>query len=269
MTQYLAGKKGLIMGVANGRSIAAGIARTLAQHGADLAYTYQSEPLEKRVRGVANETGSDYLLPCDVNTPHLMQAVFDDIGQKWGKLDFVVHSLAFSDKGELKGRYVDTSAENFAQTMHVSCYSFVETARLAEPLMTDGGSLITLSYAGAERVMPNYNVMGIAKAGLEHSVRYLAQDLGEKNIRVNGISAGPMPTIAGSAITGARFTYKWQGEHSALMRNTTPEDLGGTALYLASDLSNGTTGEILHVDGGYNTIGMINIHALNGDDYKK
>ena len=261
MTQLLTGKKGLIMGVANGNSIAAGIARHLSQHGADLAYTYQSETWEKRVRGVANETGSDYLLLCDVNDPALMQSVFDNIKQKWGKLDFVVHSLAFSDKEELKGRYVDTSAENFANTLHVSCYSFVETARLAEPLMTDGGSLITLSYAGAERVMPNYNVMGIAKAGLEHSVRYLAEDLGKNNIRVNGISAGPMRTIAGAAITGARFTYKWQGEQSALMRNTTPEDIGGTAVYLTSDLSNGTTGEIIHVDSGYHTTGMLNVNT--------
>ena len=262
MTQLLAGKKGLIMGVANGNSIAAGIARKLSENGAELAFTYQAEGLEKRVRDVAGECNSDYCLPCDVAIDGQMQAVFDDIKSQWGKLDFVIHSLAYADKEELKGRYVDTSLDNFKNSLHISCYSFVETARLAEPLMRDGGSLITMTYAGAERVMPNYNVMGIAKAALEHSVRYMAKDLGEKNIRVNGLSAGPMRTLAGAAITGGRFTLKFQGENSALMENVTLDDIAGTALYLTSDLSTGTTGEIVHVDGGYHSIGMVNIHTI-------
>lgn len=259
------GKKGLILGVANANSIATSIARTLHAHGAEMAFTYQGDQLKQRVTDVAGELGSDFVLPCDVTNADDMQSVFDAIAQKWGKLDFVVHSLAFSDKDELKGRFVDTTAENFAKTMHISCYSLVETARLAEPLMTDGGSIMTLSYGGAEYVMPNYNVMGIAKSGLEHAVKYLATDMGANNIRVNAISAGPMKTLAGAAITGARFTYKWQGEHAPLMRNMTPDDIGGTALYLASNLSNGTTGEIINVDGGYNKIGMVNLNTVEGD----
>ena len=260
MTQFMSGKKGLIMGVANGNSIAAGIARKLAEQGAELAFTYQGEGLEARVRDVAKECGSEYCLPCDVAVDGQLNAVFDDLTSKWGKLDFVIHSLAFADKDELKGRFIDTSLDNFKNSLHISCYSFVETARLAEPLMTDGGSLVTLSYAGAERVMPNYNLMGISKAALEHSVRYIARDLGENNIRVNAISAGPMRTLAGAAIAGGRFTLKWQGENSPLQDNITLEDVAGTALYLTSDLSAGTTGEIVHVDGGYHTIGMVNIN---------
>ena len=253
----MAGKRGLIMGVANDHSIAWGIARMLAGHGADLAFTYQDETLLKRVRPLAETTGRDpILLPCDVSSDAGLDAVFDKLAAAWGSLDFVVHAVAYSDKEELKGEYLDTSRANFAQTMDISCYSFTAVAQRAARLMGEGGSLVTLTYAGAGRVMPSYNVMGVAKAALEASVRYLATDLGRRGIRVNAISAGPMRTLAGAAVGGARFVYKWQGENAPLRRNITLEDVGGAGLYLLSDLSAGVTGEVHFVDSGYNVIGM-------------
>ncbi len=253
----MAGKRGLIMGVANDHSIAWGIARMLAQHGAVLAFTYQDEALLKRVRPLAESVGEDpLLLPCDVSSDADLDAVFDKLAAKWGSLDFLVHAVAYSDKEELKGEYLDTTRANFAQTLDISCYSFTAVAQRAARLMKEGGSLATLTYSGAERVMPNYNVMGVAKAALEASVRYLATDLGRRGIRVNAISAGPMRTLAGAAIGGARFVYKWQGENSPLRRNITLEDVGGAGLYLLSDLSAGVTGEVHFVDSGYHVIGM-------------
>lgn len=253
----MAGRRGLIMGVANDHSIAWGIARTLAHHGAELAFTYQDEGLRKRVQPLAESVGENsLLLPCDVSSDADLDAVFAQIGETWGSLDFVVHSVAYSDKEELKGEYLDTSRANFARTLDISCYSFTAVSRRAAGLMKDGGSLITLTYSGAERVMPNYNVMGVAKAALEASVRYLATDLGRRGIRVNAISAGPMRTLAGAAIGSARFVYKWQGENSPLRRNTTLDDVGGAGLYLLSDLSAGVTGEVHFVDSGYHVIGM-------------
>ena len=253
----MAGKKGLILGVANERSIAWGIAETLSAHGAELAFTYQNDAFSKRLAPLAEGIGSDIVLPCDVEEPGSQQAVFDELASKWGKIDFVVHSLAYSDKGELSGRYMDTTAGNFSRTMHISCFSFTETARLAQPLMKDeGGSLVTLTYYGAERVMPNYNVMGVAKAALEASVRYLAADLGPDNIRVNALSAGPMRTLAGSAIGSARKIYNWSEANAPLRRSVSLQQLGGSALYLLSNLSAGVTGEIHHVDSGYNIVGL-------------
>ena len=252
----MAGKKGLIMGVANERSIAWGIADVLSQHGAEMAFTYQGEALGKRVRPLAESVGSTIVLPCDVEDEPSMDRVFSTISDAWGRLDFAVHAVAYSDKEELKGSYLDTTRDNFARTLDVSCYSFTALARLAAPLMTEGGSLLSLTFSGSERVMPNYNVMGVAKAALEASVRYLAVDLGPRNIRVNAISAGPMRTLAGSAIAGARHIFKWSENHSALQRNVHLDDIGGAALYLLSDLSRSVTGEIHHVDSGYNIIGM-------------
>lgn len=252
----MAGKRGLIMGVANRNSIAWGIARTLAQHGAEMAFTYQGEALERRVRPLAETVGSDLLIPCDVEDTGSIGTVFDTIGERWGGLDFVVHAIAYSDKEELKGRYVDTSRDNFLRTLDVSCYSFTSIARRASALMQNGGSLISLSFFGAERVMPNYNVMGVAKAALEASVRYLAVDLGPQDIRVNAISAGPMRTLAGSAIGGARDILRRSQAASPLQRTLCQEDLGGAALYLLSDLSRSVTGEVHHVDSGYNVVGL-------------
>jgi enoyl-[acyl-carrier protein] reductase I len=253
----MAGKRGLIMGVANDHSIAWGIADMLARHGATLAFTYQDEALLKRVRPLAESVGKDaFLLPCDVSSDDDLDAVFNGIADKWGSLDFVVHSVAYSDKEELKGEYLDTSRVNFAKTLDISCYSFTAVSQRAARLMTNGGSLVTLTYSGAERVMPNYNVMGVAKAALEASVRYLAADLGRRGVRVNAISAGPMRTLAGAAIGSARFVYKWQGENSPLRRNITLDDVGGAGLYLLSGLSAGVTGEVHFVDSGYNVIGM-------------
>ena len=252
----MAGKKGLIMGVANDRSIAWGIANILNRHGAEMAFTYQGEAFGKRVRPLAESVGSTLVLPCDVEDKSSMDAVFSDLEKDWGGLDFVVHAIAFSDKEELKGHYLDTTRENFQRTLAVSCYSFTALARRAQPLMTGGGSLLSLTFSGAQRVMPNYNVMGVAKAALEASIKYLAVDLGPRNIRVNAISAGPMKTLAGSAITGARHIYKWSEEHAPLGRSVNLDDTGGAALYLLSDLSRSVTGEILHVDCGYNIIGM-------------
>ena len=255
MQGLMQGKRGLIMGVANGHSIAWGIAKALHAQGAQLAFTYQGDALGKRVKPLADSVGSDILLPCDVEDIASVDAVFAALQEKWGTIDFVVHAIGFSDKNELKGRYVDnTTRENFTRTMVISCFSFTELAQRAAKIMPNGGSLLTLTYGGATRVMPNYNVMGIAKAGLEASVRYLAGDLGPQNIRVNAISAGPVRTLAGAGINDARFMYNFQKAHSPLRRSITIEDVGGSALYLLSNLSNGVTGEVHFVDSGYNVI---------------
>jgi enoyl-[acyl-carrier protein] reductase I len=256
MTGLMAGKKGLIMGVANDRSLAWGIAQAAHQHGAELAFTYQGEALEKRVRPLAEGIGSSLVLPCDVTDDASIDAVFAALEEKWGKLDFLLHAIAFSDKEELKGKYVDTSFDNFQRTMNISCFSFTALAKRAAPLMKDGGSLLTLTYYGAERVMPHYNVMGVAKAALEASVRYLAMDLGEHNIRVNALSAGPVKTLAASGIGDFRYILKWNQYNSPLKRNVTLEDVGGAGLYLLSDLASGVTGETHHVDSGYHVVGM-------------
>ncbi|RMD60486.1 MAG: SDR family oxidoreductase [Alphaproteobacteria bacterium] len=252
----MAGKRGLVMGVANERSIAWGIAERLAAHGASLAFTYQGEAFERRVRPLAASIGSDLVLPCDVESEDDLDALFAALERSWGRLDFLVHAIAYSEKEELKGRYLDTTRGNFARTLLISCYSFTSLARRAAALMPDGGSLLTLSYLGARRVTPNYNVMGVAKAALETSVRYLAADLGPQGVRVNAISAGPMRTLAGSAIADARFVYRWNQTHAPLHRNVTLQEVGSTALYLLSDLARGVTGETLYVDAGYNIIGI-------------
>ena len=253
----MAGKKGLIMGVANDRSIAWGIAREAAAQGAKLAFTFQGEALERRVRPLAESVGSDLVLPCDVAQPGSVAEVFGEIAKAWGNLDFVVHAIAFSDKDQLKGRYLETTRDNFAKTMDISCYSFTEVAREAEPLMSAGGSLLTLTYYGAERVMPHYNVMGVAKAALEASVRYLSVDLGPKNIRVNAISAGPIKTLAASGIGDFRYILKWNELNAPMDRNVTLEDVGRSALYFLSELGSGVTGEVHHVDCGYHVVGML------------
>ena len=260
-TRIMAGKRGLVMGMANDRSIAWGIAKAAADHGADLAFTYQGEALEKRVRPLAEGLGVKHVLPCDVTDDASVDQVFDTLAKDWGGLDFVVHAIAYSDKEELKGKYVDTSKENFLKTLDISCYSFTSVARRAADLMNDGGSLLTLTYYGAERVMPHYNVMGVAKAALEASVRYLAVDLGDKAIRVNGLSAGPMKTLAASGIGDFRYILKWNQYNSPLRRNVTLEDVGGAGLYLVSDLSTGVTGEVHHVDCGYHVVGMKAVDA--------
>jgi enoyl-[acyl-carrier protein] reductase I len=250
------GRRGLVMGVANDHSIAWGIARTLAAEGATLAFTYQGEALGKRVRPLAQSLGATLVVPCDVEDIASVDAAFSEIGRSWGSLDFLVHAIAFSNKAELKGRYADTSRENFIQTMVISCFSFTEVARRAAALMPTGGALVTLTFGGSTRVMPNYNVMGVAKAALEASVRYLAADYGPQNIRVNAISAGPVRTLAGAGIADARVMFSFQKAHAPLRRNVSLEDIGGSALYLLSDLSGGVTGEIHYVDAGYNIISM-------------
>ena len=255
------GKRGLIMGVANNRSIAWGIAKATAAQGAKLAFTYQGEALKKRVEPLAAEAGSEIVLPCDVADAGSIDAVFAELGRRWGELDFLVHAIAFSDKAELDGRYIDTSAKNFSQTMLISCYSFTALAQRAEKLMRQGGALLTLTYYGAEKVMPHYNVMGVAKAALEASVRYLAADLGKGGIRVNAISAGPIKTLAASGIADFRYILKWNEYNSALRRTVTIEEVGAAGLYLLSDLSRGVTGEIHHVDAGYHVQGMKNEEA--------
>lgn len=252
----LKGKKGLIMGVANDKSIAYGIAAAAAANGAELAFSYQGEALLKRLKPIAEDMGSDFMVECDVTDSESVENLFSQIKEKWGKLDFVVHAIAFSDKNELRGKYLSTSKDNFLKTMHISCFSFTEVAKHAYELMPDGGSLITLSYYGAEKVMPHYNVMGVAKSALETSVKYLAKDMGDKNIRVNAISAGPMKTLAASGIGDFRLIFKWNEYNAPLKRNITLEDVGGSALYLLSDLSSGVTGETHHVDSGYHVIGM-------------
>ena len=262
-------KRGLIMGVANRNSIAWGIARALSQHGAELAFTYQGEALERRVRPLAETVLSELVIPCDVEDVASVDAVFASLREAWGGLDFVVHAIAYSDKEELKGRYVDTSRDNFLRTLDVSCYSFTAVAQRAAALMNNGGSLISLSFFGAERVMPNYNVMGVAKAALEASIRYLAVDLGLLDIRVNGISAGPMRTLAGSAIGGAREILRRSQEMAPLGRTLCQEDIGGAALYLLSDLSRSVTGEIHHVDSGYNIVGMSRTANGEGSEQPK
>jgi enoyl-[acyl-carrier protein] reductase I len=263
MNDLMKGKRGLIMGVANDHSIAWGIAKTLAAQGAELAFTYQGEALGKRVKPLAESLGVPLVLPCDVEDIDSVDAVFASLRDKWGHLDFLVHAIAFSDKNELKGRYADTSRENFSRTMLISCFSFTELARRAAELMpASGGAMVTLTFGGSTRVMPNYNVMGVAKAALEASVRYLASDYGARAIRVNAISAGPVRTLAGSGIGDARAMFAFQQKHSPLGRGVTLDELGGSALYLLSDLSGGVTGEIHYVDSGYNVISMPRPEAL-------
>ncbi|MBY0272066.1 MAG: enoyl-ACP reductase FabI [Alphaproteobacteria bacterium] len=257
----MAGKRGLIMGVANNISLGWGIARTLSEHGAELAFTYQGEALKKRVEPLASSVGSSLVIPCDVSEENGTENAFKILQKSWDSLDFVVHAIGFSDKNELKGKYVNVSRKNFLNSMDISCYSFTEAARHAAPMMKEGGSLLTLTYYGAEKVMPHYNVMGLVKAALEASVRYLAVDLGGDNIRVNAISAGPLKTLASSGIGDFRYIMKWNQYNSPLKRNTSLEDVGGAALYLLSDLGSGTTGEVLHVDSGYHAIGMKSIDA--------
>jgi len=257
----MAGKRGLIMGVANERSIAWGIARTLAAHGAELGFTYQGDALAKRVVPLAESVGSSLTVDCDVTNDASVDTVFETVAKDWGSLDFVVHAIAFSDKEQLKGRYADTTRENFLRTMDISCYSFTSVARRAADLMNEGGSLVTLTYYGAERWMPHYNVMGVAKAALEASVRYLAADLGEQAIRVNAISAGPIKTLAASGIGDFRYILKWNEYNSPLARNVTTDEVGGAALYLTSDLSTAVSGEVHHVDCGYHIVGMKNPKA--------
>jgi len=256
MPKMMNGKRGLIMGVANDKSIAWGIAKNCADAGAELAFTYQGDALLKRVGPLAASVGSSIVLPCDVTDSESIKNVFKTLEEKWGKLDFIVHAIAFANKDELRGRYVDTSLNNFLTSMHISCYSFTEIARYASDLMTDGGSMLTLSYYGAEKVMPHYNVMGVAKAALEASVRYLAADLGKKNIRVNAISAGPIKTLAASGIGDFRYILKWNEYNSPMRRTVTTNEVGKSGFYLLSDLSSGVTGEIHHVDNGYHIVGM-------------
>ena len=256
MSLLMRGKRGLVMGVANDHSIAWGIAKALADQGAEIAFTYQGESLLKRVAPLAASVGSDLVLSCDVEDIASVDAVFEALKQKWGSIDFLVHAVAFSDKNELKGRYADTSRDNFSRTMLISCFSFTEIAKRAASLMTKGGSMITLTYAGSVKVMPNYNVMGVAKAALEASVRYLASDYGPDNIRVNAISAGPVRTLAGAGIADARLMFNYQKRHAPLRRTVSIEEIGGSGLYLLSDLSTGVTGEIHYVDSGYNIIAM-------------
>ena len=259
--KIMAGKRGIVMGVANERSIAWGIASKLQSQGAELAFTYQGDALLKRVRPLAESIGSDIILPCDVTDDASIDAVFDTLQERWGKLDFLVHAIAYADKEELKGKYLNTSRGNFVRSLDISCYSFTAVAQRAVPLMKDGGSMVTLTYYGAERVMPHYNVMGVAKAALEASVRYLAADLGDRDIRVNAISAGPIKTLAASGIGDFRYILKWNEYNSPLRRNVSLDHVGGAALYLLSDLSGGVTGEVHHVDSGYHVVGMLQTEA--------
>ena len=261
----LAGKRGLIMGLANDKSIAWGIAKACADAGAEMCFSYQGEALKKRVAPLAAQCGSDFLVECDVTDMNTVDTVFAEIEKRWGKIDFLVHAIGFSDKGELRGRYVDTSRDNFNMTMDISVYSFTAVAQRAEKLMTDGGSMLTMTYYGAEQVMPHYNVMGVAKAALEASVMYLAEDLGKQNIRVNAISAGPIKTLAASGIGDFRYILKWNELNSPLRRTVTIDDVGKSALYLLSDLSSGVTGENLHVDSGYHVVGMKAVDAPDID----
>jgi len=259
---FLKGKRGLIMGVANDRSIAWGIAEAAAASGAELAFTYQGDALKKRVEPLAQKIGANLVLPCDVTDEASVDEAFSAIEKEWGQIDFVVHAIAFSDKNELDGLYLNTSRENFARTMDISVYSFTAVAQRAAPMMKDGGSLITLTYYGAEQVMPHYNVMGVAKAALEASVKYLAADLGKDNIRVNAISAGPIKTLAASGIGDFRFILKWNEFNAPLKRNVTIGDVGNAGLFLLSELGSGVTGETLHVDSGYHTVGMLAVDSV-------
>ena len=265
LPQLMKGKRGLIMGLANDKSIAWGIAKTLADHGAEMAFSYQGEALKKRVEPLIASIGMSQMLECDVSDEPSMDALFAHLAGLWGKIDFLVHAIGFSDKAELRERYVDTSAANFRMTMDISVYSFTAVAKRAAAMMPDGGSLLTLTYYGAEKVMPHYNVMGLAKAALESSVQYIAEDLGKDGIRVNAISAGPIKTLAASGIGDFRYIMKWNELNSPLRRNVTQEEVGKAALYLLSDLGSGTTGENLHVDAGYHVIGMKAIDAPDID----
>ena len=259
--KLMSGKKGLVMGVANDRSISWAIAKKAYEYGAELAFTYQGDALGKRVIPLGESVGSNIILPCEVSEASSIKNVFEKINREWGKLDFVIHGIAFSDKEELKGQYIDTTRSNFTNTMEISVYSFTEVSKFAVPLMNEGGSLLTLTYYGSERVMPHYNVMGVAKAALEASVRYLAVDLGSKNIRVNSLSAGPMKTLAASGIGDFRYILKWNELNSPLKRNVTQDDVGGAGVYLNSDLSTGVAGENHHVDCGYHVVGMKSVDA--------
>ncbi len=261
ITKLMAGKRGLIMGLANDKSIAWGIARTLADHGAELAFSYQGEALRKRVDPLAASVGSDIVLPCDVGDEASIDTLFGDLGKRWDGLDFIVHAIGFSDKNELRGRYVDTSRANFAMSMDISVYSFTAVVQRAEKMMQKGGSCLTLTYYGAEKVMPHYNVMGVAKAALEASVRYLAEDLGKDGIRVNAISAGTIKTLAASGIGDFRLIMKWNELNAPLRRTVTQQEVGKSALYLLSDLGSAVTGEVLHVDAGYHVVGMKAVDA--------
>ncbi|MBL9072186.1 enoyl-ACP reductase [Tabrizicola sp.] len=256
MAELMKGKRGLVMGVANDRSIAWGIASALAAEGAELAFSYQGEAFGKRVQPLAASVGSDFLIDVDVTNEDSLDACFGEVGRRWGSLDFVVHAIAFSDKTELTGRFINTTKGNFLNSLNISCFSFIDVARRAEPLMTGGGTLITLTFQGSNKVVPNYNVMGVAKAALESATRYLANDLGPQRIRVNAISPGPMKTLAGSAIGGARATYRHTEDNTPLRSNATLEAIGGTAVWLCSDYGACTTGEIVHVDGGFHVLGM-------------
>ena len=266
MTGIMQGKRGLIMGVANNHSIAWGISKALAAEGAELAFTFQGEALGKRVKPLAAEVGSDFLLPCDVEDLASVDAVFDTIKERWGKLDFIVHAIGFSDKNELKGLYANTTRENFTRTMVISCFSFTEVAKRAAELMTEGGSMLTLTYNGSTRVIPNYNVMGVAKAALEASVRYLAADYGPRGIRVNAVSAGPIRTLAGAGISDARAILSWNQRNAPLRKSVTIDQVGSSSLYLLSDLSAGVTGEIHFVDAGYNITSMPTLETLSSAD---
>ena len=263
-SRIMAGKRGLVMGVANDHSIAWGIASSLHRHGAELAFTYQGDAFGKRVKPLADSIGASLVLPCNVDSADDIDTAFEALRGAWSDLDFVVHAVAYSDKEELKGRYLDTTRENFSRTMAISCYSFTAVARHAVPMMRDGGSLLTLSYFGAERVTPNYNVMGVAKAALEASVRYLAVDLGPRGLRVNAISAGPMRTLAGSAVSNARYVFSYSRDHAPLRRAVSLEEVGSASLYFLSDLSAGVTGEVHHVDCGYNIVGIPDPSRANG-----
>lgn len=262
MSGLMNGKRGLVMGVANDHSIAWGIAKALAAQGAELAFTYQGEAFGRRVRPLAQSVGANLLIPCDVEDISTVDQVFETLKAEWGSIDFLVHAIAFSDKSELRGRYADTTRENFTRTMLISCFSFTEIAKRAAELMPNGGSIVTLTYGGSTKVMPNYNVMGVAKAALESSVRYLAMDYGLQNVRVNAISAGPVRTLAGSGVSDARVMFNYQKQHSPLGRTVTIDEVGGSALYLLSDLSSGVTGEVHFVDSGYNTVSMPRLDAL-------
>lgn len=256
MAELMKGKRGLVMGVANERSIAWGIASALAAEGAELAFSYQGEAFGKRVEPLAASVGSDFLIDVDVTNEDSLDACFGEIGRRWGSLDFVIHAIAFSDKNELTGRFINTTKGNFLNSLNISCFSFIDVARRAEPLMTKGGTLVTLTFQGSNKVVPNYNVMGVAKAALESATRYLANDLGPQGIRVNAISPGPMKTLAGAAIGGARATYRHTEANTPLRSNATLESIGGTAVWLCSDYGACTSGEIIHVDGGYHVLGM-------------
>ncbi|MEF2553615.1 enoyl-ACP reductase FabI [Aurantimonas sp. A2-1-M11] len=269
MADLMKGKRGLIMGVANHNSIAWGAAKALAAQGAEIALTYQGEAFGRRVRPLAEEIGSKLIIPCDVEDTDSLDKVFETLKAEWGTIDFVLHAIAFSDKSELKGLYADTTRENFTRTMLISCFSFTEVARRAAEIMTNGGAMVTMTYGGAVRVMPNYNVMGVAKAALEASVRYLAADFGPRNIRVNSVSAGPVRTLAGAGVSDARLMFNFQRRNAPMRRNTSIEEVGGAVLYLMSELSNGVTGEIHYVDSGYNIMSMPSLEELKAQEHRK